>query len=1253
MYSTTHYHSTTHEVLCVHQGRAKLLFGGEHNPGKVEAEVRAGDAIVVPAGVGHRLVEDYGDGGGFQMVGSYPEGCDWDMCYGKEGEEGKAQRVKDVPWFRKDPLYGDNGPVLWSRDKLEERRSKTEFFFGGGRKDEVSDSRKTRPFSSTTESVLINALKEGRRQDISKLIDEGAPIDATDDSGRTALHVAADNGEKDIVALLLDGGADYSLQDNEGVFAIHIAAARGDIPVFQRLVDAGADVQVADRNGSTPLHRAAELWQGQIIPYLVKANAKVNATDSDQNTPLHHSVYARATTYEEIVELSPYRDSWDLRGEEYFELAAERWVTTVERLVEAQADVHAVNNDMMTPLHYTMCGRRQMNKYHKDRNLTALFYYAERRLNTIAERLIKAQADVNTVDQEDKTPLHYAVMEGSDEMVHVLIEAQANVNAVDKDKKTPLHYAVMKGSDEMVHMLIEAQANVNAVDKDKKTPLHYAARSYDTQKVERLIKAHVDVNAADQEDKTPLHYAAMEGSDKMVHVLVEAQANVNAVDKDKKTPLHYAAMEGSDEMVHMLIEAQANVNAVDKDKKTPLHYAVMEGSDEMVHVLIEAQANVNAVDKDKKTPLHHAASSYNTQKVERLIKAHVDVNAADQEDKTPLHYAVMKGSDEMVHVLIEARANVNAVDKDTRTPLHYAVSGKRIEKRIQKVKRLVKAQADVNVADQGNRTPLHYAVLYERNEIIQHLVGAGANVEIVDKNGKPPIYYAADWKKIGTFQLLLKEEFLRDDEVTEIVERAAGNKFCGPEIVTVLLEKRSNEVKITEDIVRTAIRTKPRGIEVLELLISQRGVEIPIIEEVMKAAAGNRNGRGIISYLLEQRGDEINVTEEVMKAAAGNMGDGKWIISYLLEQRGDEINVTEEVMKAAAANGLYGDVVMALLLEQREGEVKITKDILDAAVENLGVGKRVIVCLLDVKRRVLGPDHPDTLTAIDYLGLAHCKRVEYQEAVMNHSEARKGREKILGPEHEDTLTSMANLASAFRGQGLELEAEKLDKERLEIQERVRYRKSKRYALLSSLSAVAQNFERTVKGVLITLGLRESDIPSNHKRIRWTDPVGRKLFDDFVECEPGALQALESRLKGYTYQEGASRTTPSRREESTPTRNENASHLAGSTDSPNYELDTFPEQLDDSEAGKLEEAQNMAHDRPTHLMCSVVDRGYGRVLHQLSIAEIKDDKELFNTLRKFYHEVKKKKRPFWYLTTIHSIHFMKVYPSLPDYDYVHL
>ncbi|KAF7798080.1 hypothetical protein EIP86_009294 [Pleurotus ostreatoroseus] len=113
MYRTTHFHSTTHELLVVSRGAARLLFGGEDSPGAVALEAKAGDAVLVPGGVGHRLLEDRG--GEFEMVGAYPVGAEqWDMCYGSgdEDRQGIEDRIRALEWFGRDPLYGDEGPAL-------------------------------------------------------------------------------------------------------------------------------------------------------------------------------------------------------------------------------------------------------------------------------------------------------------------------------------------------------------------------------------------------------------------------------------------------------------------------------------------------------------------------------------------------------------------------------------------------------------------------------------------------------------------------------------------------------------------------------------------------------------------------------------------------------------------------------------------------------------------------------------------------------------------------------------------------------------------------------------------------------------------------------------------------------------------------------------------------------------------------------------------------------------------------------------
>ena len=76
----------------------------------MECVVRKGDVVIVPAGVGHRLMEDLG--GGFEMVGSYAEGRQWDMWYGRKGEEGRIEGIRGLDWFERDPVYGNEGPVL-------------------------------------------------------------------------------------------------------------------------------------------------------------------------------------------------------------------------------------------------------------------------------------------------------------------------------------------------------------------------------------------------------------------------------------------------------------------------------------------------------------------------------------------------------------------------------------------------------------------------------------------------------------------------------------------------------------------------------------------------------------------------------------------------------------------------------------------------------------------------------------------------------------------------------------------------------------------------------------------------------------------------------------------------------------------------------------------------------------------------------------------------------------------------------------
>lgn len=100
VHSYHHYHSNTHEVLGVYEGHALLQLGGEQGE---KVKVTAGDILVIPAGVGHKNIEDEN----LQVVGAYPEGRKYDMNYGKENERPAAdQNIASVPVPKTDPLLG-------------------------------------------------------------------------------------------------------------------------------------------------------------------------------------------------------------------------------------------------------------------------------------------------------------------------------------------------------------------------------------------------------------------------------------------------------------------------------------------------------------------------------------------------------------------------------------------------------------------------------------------------------------------------------------------------------------------------------------------------------------------------------------------------------------------------------------------------------------------------------------------------------------------------------------------------------------------------------------------------------------------------------------------------------------------------------------------------------------------------------------------------------------------------------------------
>lgn len=106
VFSFHHYHSTSHEVLGIYSGEAKLHLGGEHGE---KLDVEAGDVIIIPAGVGHKNLGSKNLG----IVGAYPNGRSHDLLRGDPDERPEAtENIDSVPLPSRDPLMDKEGGIL-------------------------------------------------------------------------------------------------------------------------------------------------------------------------------------------------------------------------------------------------------------------------------------------------------------------------------------------------------------------------------------------------------------------------------------------------------------------------------------------------------------------------------------------------------------------------------------------------------------------------------------------------------------------------------------------------------------------------------------------------------------------------------------------------------------------------------------------------------------------------------------------------------------------------------------------------------------------------------------------------------------------------------------------------------------------------------------------------------------------------------------------------------------------------------------
>ena len=402
------------------------------------------------------------------------------------------------------------------------------------------------------------------------------------------------------------------------------------------------------------------------------------------------------------------------------------------------------------------------------------------------EKLLQSGADVNAVQVDGMTALHWAVTRDDLELALKLVEAGADVNAANRYEVRPLSLACANGNTELVELLLKSGAGADTALPGGETVLMTAARTGRIGVVRALLDRKAAVNAQERKGQTALMWAAAEGHADVVRALIDAGADFRKPLKSGFRPLFFAVREGRRDVVQELLKAGADVNEGMQPERpggraprkgaSPLVMAVENGHFELAVDLLAAGADPND-QRTGFTPLHMLAwvrkpnrgdgldgqpppvGSGNLTSlpfVRKLVAHGADVNTRlkhgasgrghlGQTGATPFFMACDTADAPLMRLLVELGADPTIPNADHCPPL-LAASGLGTlapseeagteEEMVEAVTYLLELGADVNAVDDNGETAMHGAAYNNSPQVVELLAARGAKIQVWNRENK-------------------------------------------------------------------------------------------------------------------------------------------------------------------------------------------------------------------------------------------------------------------------------------------------------------------------------------------------------------------------------------------------------------------------------------------------------------------------------------------------------------------------------------
>ncbi|XP_045421629.1 ankyrin repeat domain-containing protein 55 [Lemur catta] len=277
-------------------------------------------------------------------------------------------------------------------------------------------------------TVVYQAASNGDVNALTAVIREDPSIlECCDSEGCTPLMHAVSGRQVDTVKLLLKMGANINTQDAYGRTSLCLATYLGWLEGCVSLLRNGAKHNIPDKNGRLPLHAATPEPDVRLLTVLLQQSSlsEVNHQDSEGMTPLHWAAFHNQPQHAQV-------------------------------LLKKGADPTLVDKDFKTALHWAVQSGNRI-------------------LCSVILSHHQGPSIINYDDESGKTCVHIAAAAGFSDIINELARVpECNLQALDVNDRTPLHWAAAAGKEECVQSLLELGMDSNLRDINESTPLAYA-----------------------------------------------------------------------------------------------------------------------------------------------------------------------------------------------------------------------------------------------------------------------------------------------------------------------------------------------------------------------------------------------------------------------------------------------------------------------------------------------------------------------------------------------------------------------------------------------------------------------------------------------------------------------------------------------------------------------------------------------------------------------------------------------------------